>query len=193
MADAYAAGILDGEGSIGIFNQDGYYVLRVKVAMTDKGDSVLRYLKEMHGGSISSMRPERGNARSSREWRVNGPEALTFLKNTYQFLRVKRVQAEIAFQLGDLIASAPVLPNGKKEWSDAMRSTAQVLKMRMNEANQRGTQAAFASTPHPKAIAVFQYGEWMEPEPDLFGPVAFRGAFPTSGSMRDGSILPVPD
>lgn len=189
MTDSYAAGILDGEGSVGIFNQAGYYSVRVKVGMSDKGYAVLRLLEREYGGATSSPRLASGNARASREWRLSGPNAVSFLRRVHPFLRIKRTQAELAFQLSDLVSEAPKRPNGRKEWSDKMRAQAEVLKRRMNEENQRGTAAAFQRQPAAGALAVLHYGEWMEPEPDLFGPVPYVATLPTNGSMRSGSIF----
>lgn len=190
MTDAYAAGILDGEGSISIAKQDDYYTCRVSVGMSDKGYPVLEFLKREYGGHISGTRASSGNSRESKQWRTSGHNAISFLRRVQPHLRLKACQAEIAFQMGDLVAAAPKRPNGRKKWSPEMRSKAEVLKRRMNEANQRGTGATFAPLPTAGAVAVFQYGEWMEPEPDLFGPVPFKGKLPMSGSLRGGSLIP---
>lgn len=192
MNDAYTAGIIDGEGTITIANQDGYYYLRVNVTMSDKGYRVLDFLHREYGGMMGKERPSSGNTRASKQWRVSNGDAARVINSVLNHLRLKREQALVALQLWDLIEEAPKKSNGRTEWSDSMKASAEVLKRRIGELNARGVNGSEAQVVHEGAVAVWKYGEWHEPEDDLFGPVPFKGRLPVSGSMRNGVAYELP-
>lgn len=192
MNDAYTAGIIDGEGTITIANQDGYYYLRVNVTMSDKGYRVLDFLHREYGGMMGKERPSSGNTRASKQWRVSNGDAARVINSVLSHLRLKREQALVALQLWDLIEEAPKKSNGRTEWSDSMKASAEVLKRRMGELNARGVNGPEPQVVHEGAVAVWKYGEWHEPEDDLFGPVTFKGRLPVSGSMRNGVAYELP-
>lgn len=188
MNDAYTAGIIDGEGTITIANQDGYYYLRVNVTMSDKGYRVLDFLHREYGGMMGKERPSSGNTRASKQWRVSNGDAARVINSVLNHLRLKREQALVALQLWDLIEEAPKKSNGRTEWSDSMKASAEVLKRRIGELNARGVNVPEPQVVHEGAVAVWKYGEWHELEDDLFGPVPFKGRLPVSGSMRNGVV-----
>lgn len=192
MNDAYTAGIIDGEGTITIANQDGYYYLRVNVTMSDKGYRVLDFLHREYGGMMGKERPSSGNTRASKQWRVSNGDAARVINSVLNHLRLKREQALVALQLWDLIEEAPKKSNGRTEWSNSMKASAEVLKRRIGELNARGVNGSEAQVVHEGAVAVWKYGEWHEPEDDLFGPVPFKGRLPVRGSMRNGVVYELP-
>lgn len=190
MNDAYTAGIIDADGSIGIFCQDGYYHARAKVDMTDKGLPVLNRLSREYGGKLHGPTARPGNARDVYSWRRDGAQAIRFIKRIYPHLTIKRGAAEIALQLHDLVSAAPKRPNGKAIWCDELRARAEILKRRINEFNARGKCEPFepAYEPGREPFAVLRHGEWTQPDFDLFGPVRFDETMPASGSMRGGVL-----
>ena len=50
--DSYAAGLIDGEGYIGIIkdNSNHSYNIRVQISMSDKGKFALERMKDKYGG-----------------------------------------------------------------------------------------------------------------------------------------------
>lgn len=102
---AWAAGIIDGEGSIFIMKQrrqdrerDTNYILRVSVESTDP--YMAQELKKIFpdGDLFSSSRDKRPNNSNTLKWQVNGRNALIILKEVLPFLRVKHEQANIAIR-----------------------------------------------------------------------------------------------
>lgn len=104
---AYAAGIIDGEGYIGITETKPNYVsgdrkrrqkspsfiCRVTVAMCDPNVPV--WLTETFGGTVHSYPPRKEGTRGSHHWVVQGPTAAAFCELIHGYLKVKRQQAEL--------------------------------------------------------------------------------------------------
>lgn len=193
MHDAYTAGIIDADGSIGIFCQDGYYHARAKVDMTDKGLPVLNRLAREYGGKVHGPMKRSGNARDVYSWRRDGAQAIAFIERIYMHLTIKRQAAEVALQLRDMVSAAPKRPNRKAVWDDDMRRRAEVLKRRVNELNARGKGEPYRPELEPgrEPFAVLRHGGWTAPDEDLFGQVLIDGPMPVSGSMRGGVIYEV--
>lgn len=98
---AYAAGIIDGEGSIGVHrngqNQLGYrYVLCIQVSMTNP--IVPNWLREMFGGHTGTYKQSKQafGTKPVTKWFLYGIDALEFLYYIIPYLMEKREQAEIA-------------------------------------------------------------------------------------------------
>ena len=115
---SYLAGIIDGEGSIGLNRshwKDTYdnryktpsYVLRVKVCMKD--EIVVKWIHSTFGGKFyhhnikgrhynikTGLKSERPSV--VNEWTMAGREAIKLLKKVYPYLKLKKPQAEIAFE-----------------------------------------------------------------------------------------------
>jgi len=104
----YAAGIVDGEGSICILRQqnkrevgqDWYYILRLCVKMCD--GKVIDYLHGNFGGTVCFREKEVGQNYCQYDWHVGGKRAVEVLKKMLPFLVGKKEQAELAirFQSG---------------------------------------------------------------------------------------------
>ena len=97
---AYLAGIIDGEGCIGLHRKGLHscgngvrYFVSVGVQMTDER-VVLRF-KELFGGGIR-YRKRSDVEKVSVEWRVSGQVALCFLKKIREWLILKQDQADLA-------------------------------------------------------------------------------------------------
>ena len=103
---AYAAGIIDGEGCIGVYNQTSpttrtktRLCLSVRVRMSD-WEAVL-WLKNIFGGCYRPS-PQLGyGTRVMYEWVLSSQMASGFLKQVLPYLKNKRRQAELAIQFQD--------------------------------------------------------------------------------------------
>jgi hypothetical protein len=101
---AYAAGIIDGEGCIGIFvnarqhaHRNPLYYASVEVGNTDFG--LVTWLKETFGGSVRAIRSTRSpNNKPAWVWRLHCRKAAIFLSQIAPFLLVKREQAALIFE-----------------------------------------------------------------------------------------------
>jgi len=114
---AYAAGIIDGEGSIIIGKGKqpvgkGYsYEVLVSVHMMD--GYVPKFLSECFGGKVKKSRVKHQNKKGDYAYyyHANGSRAKVLLSLIHPYLLIKRRQAEIAMYLQDKLSSNP---NGKR-------------------------------------------------------------------------------
>lgn len=194
MQNAYSAGLIDGEGYIGIQEAGGSFQVRLKVAMTDKGLSALRHLMRVHGGRLDKPRdPKDGRSRISYTWRLNGQTAIQVIRELRPMLLVKAQAADVALEFQEMVDSADRLPNGRARWTEEMHERAAMLRARIQDANRRGPDPEPPTLPNEKPLAVYRWGWWWEPEDDLFGPREFAGKLPTCGRMVAGHIYALPD
>ncbi len=100
---AWAAGIIDGEGSIFIMKQQrkdrerGHnYILRISVQSTDP--YMTKELGKLFpdGAIFSQDRYKSENWSDTLKWQVNGRRAVNVLKQILPFMRVKQDQAKMA-------------------------------------------------------------------------------------------------
>jgi len=104
---AYAAGLIDGEGCIQIVKEkpckgrprpSNYYYTRVSVSMNDEEGVML--LHGVFGGSLKRQhRVTSFGGGYMWDWIIQSKKALEALKHLYPFLRVKKMQAEVAMRL----------------------------------------------------------------------------------------------
>jgi len=98
---AYIAGFVDGEGCIQLQKKKvpGQYCLRFRITQTDK--PILDWIQLCTGhGTVRrwSLQSERHKERY--EWYCGGEKALEILYAIYPYLKLKKLQAEIAFKFG---------------------------------------------------------------------------------------------
>lgn len=103
---AYVAGIIDGEGCIGINNTHTagggrgrrkyhHFLLRVEVASTSQ--ELIKFLHKTFGGHFTTGK--RPNRKPYYRWGLSSRMAVAFLREVYPFLLIKKPQADIAFKL----------------------------------------------------------------------------------------------
>lgn len=184
----YAAGLIDGEGWIGVSHTKAdTYTIRVAVAMVTKGTRVLSAMRDSFGGRLSEMKPESERNAAKTRWTVDGAEAASFLAMVAPHLILKGQQAQVALQMWeDLEASRKA--HGRKHWTPELRQRCEVAKRRIHELNSRGPKPLPPPLPNGSPVAVYRWGWWWEPEDDLFGPVEFEGKLPTCGQMVAGHV-----
>lgn len=175
---AYAAGLIDGEGHIGIQESKNkstsYFYVEVTVGMSDKARPILEALHEEFGGTVNHGRKESEKWAASMKWRIGGESAIAFLQRVQPFLMLKREQATTALELGKIVATLPVVKE-RKTWTAKARKKAAALKKEMHKLNQKGPDAQNAGA------------GWYKPQQTLFGTLEkFSGAWPKAGMTVDG-------
>ena len=190
--DTYAAGLIDGEGYIGIVDAGGYPQLRLKVAMADKGEPAVMRMLKLYGGNIYRAKARNDQSRPTITWLVTGRLAAEVIAKVHPHLAVKREIARLALDFWDLASAGSLRPNGQVEWTEQKRESSRVLKLRIQELNRTGPDPAARPLPNLPILATTRYGAWWEPNESLFGPVPFEGKFPISGMMIDGNIMALP-
>lgn len=113
---AYAAGIVDGEGCIGIRRkvQQGRFLsydMRVSVGMANEW--LPKWLRFAFGGSLTYYKSKQKNRQDQWAWRITSNQALGFLKLILPYLTIKRPEAELAIAFQE--APYRVKPNKTDE------------------------------------------------------------------------------
>jgi len=96
---AYTAGIMDGEGSIGIARHKSKsckrgYALELNVQVTSADEWLCQSLRFSFGGSLSHSVNSAGNP--MWHWIIVARQAYAFLELIVPYLRLKRPEAELA-------------------------------------------------------------------------------------------------
>ena len=110
---AYIAGLLDGEGNISLLrnhsknpnrkNRTPSYVLRLSINNTFPGIVEWVQMKVGHGRVYLENRSASSRKQSYR-WSITGRRCLGFLREVYPYLKIKKLQAEVAFTYGRTIS-----------------------------------------------------------------------------------------
>jgi len=135
---AYAAGIIDGEGSIGAYTKDkqgrGGLCLQLSVANTDI--RMLVFLSELWGGSVSTL-SRKEIRRQLYEWRRVGQDCGNVLEDVLPYLIVKREQAELAIEFArtvrDVWASKKGVPRGTPYLTDEVIERRQEIALELKK------------------------------------------------------------
>ena len=97
---AYIAGIVDGEGYIGIYKHpDNYTIYRTIVGVTNTDLKLVDWLHEMLGGNIYEKPSYGKNHKTQYNWKLNGTHIVDLLKAIRPYLRLKDEQADIILEL----------------------------------------------------------------------------------------------
>ena len=140
LQSAYLAGLIDGEGYIGILKvkkgdkkdwsslRDIHYVPVIKVAMTNK--DIIQWLYRSFGGTFETRKPHH-NAKESYCWSMRKHQVIDFLKYIHPYSKVKKEQIKT------LLSS----PSGKTGFpiSDEVQNRRKDLCDKIAVLNQRGS------------------------------------------------------
>lgn len=105
---AYIAGFFDGEGCIYVVkmvgNKNPGYSLKLEINQRLDNDSILYYIQSKFGGNIHHKRPSFNSNRHTR-WSIHGDLAIAVLKQLLPYLKIKKLQAEVAISYNDVTDS----------------------------------------------------------------------------------------
>ena len=129
---AYAAGVIDCDGSIFIASsgKQRHCFLRVAVYNTRKG--LIEWFVGNYGGSINKVK--RGGRSAEYSWSAHGKDAAVVLMDILPYLVIKREQALIGIEFASTIAAEGTntsLPN-------EVRALRERLRIRIRELNRKG-------------------------------------------------------
>lgn len=140
----YIAGIIDGDGYIGIYQPRRYsnsFYVKIVVAMTDP--QVPNCLKVQFGGCLWKSKI-RDNWKETTSWSLNGKQVEPFLRSILPFLVVKKEQAKLALALRDHSNTRKRYRKGHQgliPLPEADRKLREDMKNKMHQLNQRGVIA----------------------------------------------------
>ena len=130
---SYIAGFIDGEGSIFIYRRspkEKSYGIRVTVAQSIKGISILEWLKEITGvGSIITREPEKKHHSKGAQWACNSEAAETLLEQVLPYLKLKVEQANMVLEFQRKLRDPKLKSN--RSWQKEYRN-------QIKELNKRG-------------------------------------------------------
>jgi hypothetical protein len=87
---AYAAGIIDGEGTITLANNRNDTGFRHPVvSVSSTSQEILKFMKENYGGSISKHKTYKKSHKTSYSWKITFNDAIDFLFEVKLFLKEK--------------------------------------------------------------------------------------------------------
>jgi len=94
----YLAGIIDGEGTIGIIKNDVSFYLVLEIGNTDK--VLIGWLEDNFGGGVCLDKRSNKNPKHKDLylWRHTGKKALSLLEEVEEYLLLKKPQAKIGIE-----------------------------------------------------------------------------------------------
>src|SRR5258707_90472 len=147
---AYFAGLLDGEGYVGIRtvrHAGGYTSFAVQVTITNVVRAPLEEGRSRWGGSIHKTMA-RNRVRPIYKWQLTARMAAVFLSDTFAFLRIKAAQAEIAMQLQERIDAI----QDRRTRTPGENAVRLSLQARCRELNARGFNGEYVQ-PNLRVVA----------------------------------------
>lgn len=114
---AYAAGLIDGEGYIGVSvaraggprKTDSFRIV-VKIAMCERG--AIEFVARHYGGSRIALRPRKNpRHRPTWEWTIRGMDAARLLSAAEPYMHVKQRQARLAIEICERVKSVRYMPS----------------------------------------------------------------------------------
>lgn len=131
---AWVAGIVDGEGCIGIFKARKSYRLTLAVSMTHK-PTIERLKSLLKVGSITHNKSASSKWKDSWSLHISGEDAVAVIRRLLPYLFTKRAQADLAIEYGEKCLHERRVGEWVSEEKELLRA---VLAEEMQELNKRG-------------------------------------------------------
>jgi hypothetical protein len=89
--DSYLAGLVDGEGSIGVYasSQNGKPRTRFTIEVKMTTEHVIDWLKETYGGQKCARPSKNPKWKDQRRWRLEGGKAVALYARLKPLLKIK--------------------------------------------------------------------------------------------------------
>jgi hypothetical protein len=129
----YLAGIIDGEGSIGISPNGASYIIKLQVY--NNSLVLIKWVQKTFGGTIYTTEPKKKAHARSYTVRWLGTAAVPLLRKVKSFLKIKRKQAYLAIQTCVLQSRRR---NKNRKFSTKTREFLVEANEEMHKLNRRG-------------------------------------------------------
>ena len=127
---AYLAGFWDGEGSFMLHGRSGTGSIAFRAAVVGTKVEVINWVKEITGiGVIIHHKDPNPNWAEKHLWWVNGDGAWSFTKQLLPYLKLKRLQAELAIAFQERLREPSL--KADRSWQEEWRQ-------KMRDMNRRG-------------------------------------------------------
>ena len=163
---AYVAGLVDGEGTIGVMERTNSdcvrrsFSVRMSVEMAVKAEPVLRRLHHEFGGTIKTRSRKGANHADQMTWSIHTKDALPVMEAILPYMIVKREACRLAIEACRLLQAKP---------SD-FEAQVSLIKQLIHEQNRTGKQAE----PKPGWFARVVDGQWITRQRDLANPAGWE-------------------
>lgn len=182
VTDAYAAGLIDGEGCLYLHKTS--LGARLQVNMAAKGLSVLRGLEATYGGGVRKHREETERWAAVWSWLLNGADCVKALRTIQPLLMLKGRQAALIIDLYDRLK-----PGRGRDWEPTKRAEAEAMRLEIQRLNRTGPE------PLPEgAFARLVDGRWVTAQTELLSDLGYEtysGVWPSSGMVLRGAAWTV--
>jgi hypothetical protein len=115
---AYAAGLLDGEGCIAVYEYPtklGFQQVRFDVQISNTDTRPLIWMRDTFGGSLSRRGGiKRANCRECYYWHIMNAKAAEFLKMVRPFCKIKSEQIDAALEFRTTYAPQTGVPHSQE-------------------------------------------------------------------------------
>lgn len=196
--DAYAAGLVDGEGCVYVTssarkggNQRSYSAI-VEIGMSVKALGLLRIMKREYGGSIKLARPATERWSEAHAWVVTGVKAEAMLIRILPHLLLKKDQAMLALRV--MAIRRALIPDGGAvaRWTADAAGQCETIRRTVQDLNRKGPEEIMEAPPIPgRFVARLVAGQWVTDQASLFSDTGwepFSGPWPTSGFGGPGGF-----
>lgn len=95
---AYLAGLIDGEGTIGIYRQTGTKTYELKLLITNTSPALLQWLRPRFGGGVGKHKKEKPWHRETWQIVIAQGKAADLIKLCRPFLVIKAAQADLGLR-----------------------------------------------------------------------------------------------
>ncbi len=135
---AYAAGIIDGEGTIVIEKSHdrksrGHIRYRMQVSVTNTNPVLIEWLHDKFNGSTYSFAYDNGKHKDMLIWRISSDKASDFLNAVMPFLKLKKLQAKLAIEF-----QSPIITKRRKPLTEEELAVREAQRLTMGELNHKG-------------------------------------------------------
>jgi len=134
---AYLAGLIDGEGSIGIDNHGGHRTPSVRITITNTNVNLLADIRAIWGGNLASWRKRKLGWKRCSDLIWGGSLATSkILKAILPYVKAKKKQCQVAVQFNATVNKART--SRRFGVPTEIASYRQELRKQMLELNKRG-------------------------------------------------------
>ena len=196
--DAYAAGLVDGEGCIYVTNAarkgvgSRSYSAAVEIGMSVKAISLLRMIKREYGGTIKLSRPATDKWAEAHAWTIVGERAEACLLRLLPHLVLKQEQARLALRVMEIRRSLVPVGGVTARWTAEAASRCEAARLSIQELNRKGPEVAMEEPVIPGRFVARPVGDqWVTDQGSLWSDTGwepFSEPWPTSGFGGPGGF-----
>jgi hypothetical protein len=137
MSLEYLAGIIDGEGSLCISKHGSKKSIYARVAVVNTHQGLINTIHQQFGGNVCFRKGRNAFWKTAYIWQISNRKAIDLLRLVHPFLIVKKLQAELIFQMSEVM---PGSYSGKRWESHVMDNFITAMKRLNNRNNYKGNR-----------------------------------------------------